>query len=119
MVVEGRDEFRQDPFRHEIALYTGGVLFTGCTHHGLENILSACPWPVTTVIGGFHLLDSKDGDLYESAEDLEDMGHRLLEHYPGTTFYTGHCTGDNAFKTLKSVMGDHLESFSAGMQILL
>ena len=119
MVVEGRDEFRQDPFRHEIAFYTGGVLFTGCAHHGLENILSACPWPVTTVIGGFHLLDSKDGDLYESTDDLEDLGNRLLDHYPSTIFYTGHCTGDKAFKTLKSIMGDHLKSFSAGMQILV
>lgn len=114
LVVEGRD-----PFRHEIAFYSGGVLFTGCAHHGLENILSACPWPVTTVIGGFHLLDSNDGDLYESLDDLEDLGHRLLEHYPDTMFYTGHCTGDKAFRALKSIMGDHLKSFSAGMQILL
>ena len=119
LVAEGRDVFRLDPFRHEIAFCAGGVLFTGCAHNGLENILAACPRPVKTVIGGFHLLDSKDGDLYESAEDLEDLGYRLLDLYPDTIFYTGHCTGDNAFKTLKGVMGDHLKSFSAGMQILL
>ena len=119
LVADSRDEFKPDPFHHEIAFYVDGFLFTGCAHHGLENILAACPWPVKTVIGGFHLLDSKDGNLYESAEDLEAMGSRLIEHSPDTAFYTGHCTGNNAFKTLKSIMGDHLKPFSAGMEILL
>ena len=119
LIGENQDEYPPDPFRHELAFYVDGVLFTGCAHHGLENILAACPWPVKTVIGGFHLLDSKDENLYESADDLEAMGNRLLDKYPDTAFYTGHCTGDDAFKTLKGVLGDHLESFSAGIQILL
>ena len=119
MVVENRDECRPDPFRHEIAFYVDGVLFTGCAHHGLENILAACPWPVKTVLGGFHLLDSKDGNFYESAADLEAMGSRLLDKYPDTAFFTGHCTGEHAFKSLKGVLGDHLKFFSAGMQIVL
>jgi 7,8-dihydropterin-6-yl-methyl-4-(beta-D-ribofuranosyl)aminobenzene 5'-phosphate synthase len=119
MVAESRDELRPDSFRHEMACYIDGVLFTGCAHHGLENILAACPWPVKTVIGGFHLLDSKDEQVYESAEDLKSLGSRLLDHYPGTGFYTGHCTGDEAFKILKGVMGDRLKSFRAGMRILL
>ena len=114
MVVESQGEFKPDPFRHEMAFYADGVLFTGCAHNGLENILAACPWPVKTVIGGFHLLDFKNDNLY-----LEAMGRRLLDHYPDTEFYTGHCTGDAAFRTLKGVMGDHLKFFSAGMQILL
>ena len=119
LVGSNQDEFRPDSFRHEIAFYVDGVLFTGCAHHGLENLLAACPWPVKTVIGGFHLLDSKDGIFYESVADLEDMGNRLLDKYPGTTFYTGHCTGDHAFKTLKGVLVDHLQFFSDGLQILL
>ena len=57
--------------------------------------------------------------LDTGASDLFVRNARKFGHYPGTTFYTGHCTGDNAFKTLKSVMGDHLKSFRAGMQILL
>ena len=36
-----------------------------------------------------------------------------------TVFYTGHCTGDAAYRTLKGVMGDNLNSFSGGMQISL
>ena len=53
-VQDGRGGYVNDDFRHELALYTEGLLFTGCAHSGLENILSACPWPVHTVVGGFH-----------------------------------------------------------------
>ena len=119
LIVEGRSEIRLDTFRHEIALYADGILFTGCAHNGLENNLAACPRPVRAVIGGFHLLDSKDGNLYESMEELECMGRELLRKYPDTVFYTGHCTGDAACRTLKGVLGNQLRSFSAGMQILL
>ena len=119
LIGDNQEALRPDPFSHELAFYVDGVLFTGCAHHGLENILAACPWPVKTVIGGFHLLDSKDENLYESADDLEALGNRLLDKYPDTAFYTGHCTGNDAFKILKGVLGDHLQFFSAGIQILL
>ncbi len=119
LIVEGRGEFRPDTFRHEIAFYADGVLFTGCTHNGLENILAASPRPVKIVIGGFHLLDSKEGTPYESSDELEALGQRLLDKYPDTVFYTGHCTGDAAYRTLKGVMDDKLNSFSGGMQISL
>ena len=119
LIVEGRGEFRPDTFRHEIAFYVDGVLFTGCAHNGLENILAASPPPVKIVIGGFHLLDSKEGNPYESSDELEALGQRLLDKYPDTVFYTGHCTGDAAYRTLKGVMGDKLNSFSGGMQISL
>lgn len=101
---EGR--YVADDFSHELALYTHGLLFTGCAHSGLENILAACPHPVSTVVGGFHLLDD-----HESVQELTDMAHRLKENYPDTRFYTSHCTGDKAFATLKEILGDALGSF--------
>ncbi len=72
-------EYVLDDFRHEIVLYTDGLLFTGCAHSGLENILSACPYTVDTVLGGFHLLDG-----HESAEELMSLGKRLALKYPKT-----------------------------------
>ena len=51
-VQTSKDDYTNDDFRHELALYTGGLLFTGCAHSGLENILAACPFPVNTVVGG-------------------------------------------------------------------
>ena len=101
-----------DDFRHELALYADGLLFTGCAHSGLENILSACPYPIKTVVGGFHLLDH-----HETEEKLKDLAARLMEKYPDTTFYTSHCTGDQVFPTLHGVMADHLHAFSCGTQV--
>lgn len=96
----------RDDFRHELALYAYGLLFTGCAHSGLENILAACPYPVHTVVGGFHLLDGQETD-----EELAAMAKRLKANYPDTQFYTSHCTGDNVFEVLKGVMGEQLHSF--------
>jgi 7,8-dihydropterin-6-yl-methyl-4-(beta-D-ribofuranosyl)aminobenzene 5'-phosphate synthase len=103
-----------DDFRHELALYVDGLLFTGCAHSGLENILAACPWPVHTVIGGFHLLDGQ-----ETEEELTVLAQRLKAKYPETLFYTSHCTGDKVFATLKTIMGEHLHAFSCGMTITI
>lgn len=106
------DDFIHDDFRHELVLYVDGLLFTGCAHSGLENILAACPWPVHIVIGGFHLLDGQ-----ESGEELTVLAQRLKAKYPETLFYTSHCTGDKVFATLKTIMDEHLHAFSCGTTI--
>ena len=98
-----------DDFRHELALYTDGLLFTGCAHSGLENILAATPFPVNEVVGGFHLLDG-----HESEDELRELAYRLTDSYPQTHFYTSHCTGDAVFATLKNVMRERLQAFSCG-----
>ncbi len=105
-------DYVPDDFRHELALYTEGLLFTGCAHSGLENILSACPWPVNMVVGGYHLLDG-----YESEQELTCLASRLIETYPNTQFYTSHCTGDKAFSILHLTMGPHLHAFRLGNTI--
>ena len=111
LFVENTDDsYANDDFRHELALYIDGLLFTGCAHSGLENILAACPFPVNTVVGGFHLLDD-----HEAEEELTALAQRLKTHYPHTQFYTRHCTGDKVFATLKTIMGNQLHAFSCGM----
>lgn len=112
LFVETPDsEYIRDEFRHELALYTEGLLFTGCAHSGLENILSSCPHPVRTVVGGFHLLDR-----HESDEELADLARRLKTKYPDTHFFTSHCTGDHVFEVMKNQMGNSLLAFSGGYQ---
>ena len=131
-VKDANGEYVNDDFRHELALYTDGLLFTGCAHSGLENILAACPYPVNFVVGGFHLLDgqelpeqrepsssierpSRDGSRQsQSEEELQELAERLKEQYPTTRFYTSHCTGDNVFEVMKGVMGEQLQSFRCG-----
>ena len=108
-VQEVEGDYARDDFRHELALYTEGLLFTGCAHSGLGNILAACPFPVNAVVGGFHLLDAN-----ETEEELTSLAKRLKANYPQTQFYTSHCTGDNTFATMKAVMGGQLHAFSCG-----
>ena len=105
-VENAEGQYVNDDFRHELALYTDGLLFTGCAHSGLENILAACPHPVKTVVGGFHLLDD-----HESEAELTQLTKRLTEAYPDTQFYTSHCTGDKVFSVLKAAMGEQLYTF--------
>ena len=105
-----------DDFGHEMALYADGFLFTGCAHNGLENILDACPWPVSVVLGGFHLLDSQGPNTYESQGELKSLAKLLIERFPKTSFYTSHCTGDIVFQTLKSLLGEQLQHFFCGDQ---
>ena len=108
-VQDTQGQYIQDDFRHELALYTDGLLFTGCAHSGLENILAACPLPVNEVVGGFHLLDG-----YETEEELLSLVHRLRTHYPHPQFYPRHCTGDLALIILQRVMGAQIHPFSCG-----
>ena len=108
-VQDAAGNFIHDDFRHELALYADGLLFTGCAHSGLENILAACPWPVHTVVGGFHLLDGQ-----ETADEIKALAQRLKAKYPETQFYTSHCTGDHVFEVMKDVMGAQLQSFRCG-----
>ena len=109
-IEDTNGELVRDVFRHELALYADGLLFTGCAHSGLENILAACPYPVRTVVGGFHLLDGQ-----ETEEEIKALAQRLKAHYPDTQFCTSHCTGDNVFEVMKGVMDEQLQSFSAGI----
>ena len=111
-VQDAHGEYIHDDFRHELALYIEGLLFTGCAHSGLENILDACPWPVHTVVGGFHLLDGQ-----ETEKDINALGQRLKALYPHAQFYTSHCTGDAVFVFLQGVMGNKIHPFSCGTTI--
>lgn len=112
LYVEVANEYVHDDFRHELTLYVDGLLFTGCAHSGLENILAACPWAVHTVLGGFHLLDGQ-----ETEEELSALAERLKANYPTTQFYTSHCTGDHAFEMMQGVMGNTLHNFADKLKL--
>ena len=108
-IKDDEGNYLPDDFRHELALYTDGLLFTGCAHSGLENILAACPWPVSTVVGGFRLLDG-----HESRDELLGLAQRLTDNYPQTVFHTSHCTGDMAYDIMKKAMAERLHGFCCG-----
>ena len=108
-IRDAEGNFIPDDFRHELALYIDGLLFTGCAHSGLENILAVCPWPVSTVVGGFHLLDGQ-----EKKDELVGLAQRLMKSHAKTMFHTSHCTGDIAYAIMKKAMNNQLNAFCCG-----
>lgn len=116
-IMNSDGTYVQDDFRHEMALQTGDFLFSGCAHNGLMNILESSSNPVRTVLGGFHLLDSLGKDDFESDSEIRDIASDLLSRYPDTVFYTGHCTGDRTFVSMKEILGHNLQQFSCGMSV--
>lgn len=105
-----------DDFRHEqyLLIEEAGrrILFSGCSHRGILNI--ATHFKADFLIGGFHLMRVQ---LPEEAPRLAQMAAELLAQ--PTTYFTGHCTGDAAFRALKKTMGDRLHAISTGRIITI
>lgn len=114
---------RLDDFEHELILVirqsTGLVVFTGCSHHGILNMLDAVlehfpSQTIKAIFGGFHLIDLPlINSMAGSKGDIEELGKAILK-YPIEKVYTGHCTGIKAHRILKDVMGAKLEYFATG-----
>lgn len=112
-------EYVQDTFDHEqyIVIRQEGktVLISGCAHNGIINIMNHYKQLYDSypdmVISGFHMkqknpYSSKEIQLIQSiAEECKKMN---------TIFYTGHCTGEEAFSILKEIMQDQLVAIHAG-----
>lgn len=115
------NELVSDDFNHELVISFGTdnlFVYTGCAHKGLLNILSSISlYPskkIETVMGGFHLVDSKSGQEFETMGEIENIGNELKKIYSDTHFITGHCSGDKAFKLLKANLGEHIDLFYTG-----
>lgn len=106
-----------DSFAHELILVIqepdGLVIFTGCGHNGVLNMLASVrrifmDQPIKAVVGGFHLsLQPGRPGIAGKRADIEGIGEALLRSGVHVV-YTGHCTGDEAYGILKGVMGDKL-----------
>ena len=113
------DIFSEDDFRHEQDLIVKEdgktVLFSGCAHSGVINIVEKAK----TILGrypdyvfsGFHLYNPRSG-VYEPESLIRDIGNYLKN--TDIKFFTGHCTGPEAYNTLKSVLGDKIDYVPAG-----
>ena len=113
-----------DNFDHELIVTFGNdnlFVFTGCGHRGLQNILETVKsntiHRVRYVMGGFHLLDAKNGAVYESETEIENLAKTLNKNYPQTEFITGHCTGEHTFDMLKKTLEFRLIHFFTGYKL--
>jgi 7,8-dihydropterin-6-yl-methyl-4-(beta-D-ribofuranosyl)aminobenzene 5'-phosphate synthase len=123
LFTSSSDGLINDNFDHELIVTfgkEGRFLFTGCGHRGLLNILESTTdngvGRIDWVMGGFHLLDSQGDFDFEFTEEIEWLGQTLKRRFPLTRFVTGHCTGEAAFKQLKSVLGDQLTQLYVGYE---
>ncbi|MCX6237892.1 MAG: hypothetical protein NTY07_10115 [Bacteroidia bacterium] len=114
---------RADDFRHEIVLAVktaeGLVLFSGCSHHGILNILRASSQAfdgekLIATIGGTHLPDSDAYDRFETMEEITDMANTIVRQYPGMRLITGHCTGKQAQQQFSKILSNRFDLFHSG-----
>ncbi|MBQ9944081.1 MAG: MBL fold metallo-hydrolase [Clostridia bacterium] len=107
------NEKMADRFLHEqyLLIHHQGkrILISGCSHKGVENIVS---WFQPDIfIGGFHMM-KVDVHQEEGQKYLEQLANNLLKHH--TVYYTAHCTGTEQYAFLKEKMQDCLQYLSCG-----
>lgn len=118
LFMEVNGVIEPDDFAHEQNMILeeeeNTVLVTGCAHKGIVNILEHFRllkgYYPSHVIGGFHLYNS-------SPQVLAEIGAYLLS--TRAMFYTGHCTGIEAYTSLKSMIGEKMRCLSTGEQIII
>jgi 7,8-dihydropterin-6-yl-methyl-4-(beta-D-ribofuranosyl)aminobenzene 5'-phosphate synthase len=115
-----------DDFNHELVICFGNLnllVYTGCAHMGLLNILSSISlFPskkIAYVLGGFHLLDKKTEQEFETKKEINAIAQELKRKCPETNFITGHCTGENVYGLLKEKIGTRLNSFHTGYSLVI
>ena len=108
LLMEENGERKPDDFRHEqyLLLEEQGkrIPISGCSHKGILNIVDA--FRPDILIGGFHFMKIRE------AEKLAEAAGRLLAYE--TVYYTGHCTGQEQYGYLKSLMGQKLHYLATG-----
>jgi 7,8-dihydropterin-6-yl-methyl-4-(beta-D-ribofuranosyl)aminobenzene 5'-phosphate synthase len=114
------EAYPRDDFRHEQNLLVTAngktALFGACAHNGIVNILRRAEEILgrapDAVFAGFHLFNPSLGQA-EPRALIEAIAQELVAR-PGTRYFTGHCTGTEAFDILKETMGDRLTYMAGG-----
>lgn len=121
LFMEEGEQRVKDVFAHELNLIvTEGdktLLLVGCAHNGVVNIVqhfyNMKGFMPHYVLGGFHL-SSRSGFL-EDLPQIEKISEYLLS--TKAKYYTGHCTGLEAYQHLKDLMGEHIDYFATGSEV--
>lgn len=118
------DDYVQDTFAHEqcVVIESEGkhILFCGCAHNGILNILARYREFYNSdpdiVISGFHM--KKDEEYSAGEVEIIKETARKLDQMK-TKFYTGHCTGEEAYRIMKRILEDKLIWIQSGEEIRL
>ena len=109
MYRKHEDEMLPDDLSHELFINIktkqGNIVMTGCSHHGLINILRTAQdkfGKIYGVVGGFHLNGTRIFGIRvrkESKHEIRAIG-RFFEKNGIKKIYTGHCTGEKPCEKL-------------------
>lgn len=118
MYLRTGDGWRPDDFSHEQSLVfdtaDGLVIFNSCCHGGAAAIINEVKRtfpgrPVRALIGGFHIFGLPESEVRQLARAVKCTGVQEI--------YTGHCTGDRAYRVLKEELGGMAHQLSVGLAI--
>jgi 7,8-dihydropterin-6-yl-methyl-4-(beta-D-ribofuranosyl)aminobenzene 5'-phosphate synthase len=126
MFLQQGNTFVPDDFAHELLVVLraddGLVVLSGCSHRGILNMVEAvlARFPgerIRALIGGFHLIGLPFlNTMAGSRAEVEQLALELGQH-PIDRAYTGHCTGEKAYRVLHAILGERLTNFPAGRVI--
>lgn len=100
----------RDDLSHELFISVssgeGNIIITGCSHHGVINILTSAQekfGKVKGVIGGFHLNGTKRLGIRVKKEPPAELRAivKYLRNNKIKKVYTGHCTGTKQLEKLE------------------
>lgn len=117
-----------DDFDHELLMVVeeddGLVLLTGCSHHGVLNMVEAARKafpgrPIKALIGGFHFMGIPVGGLLgDSRRTMRDVGERLRS-LGVPRIVTMHCTQRRGYAALRTVLGPTIQYAGVGASLEL
>lgn len=118
MYLKQEETWIADDFSHEQSLVfdtgEGLVIFNSCSHSGADNIIREVTetFPgreVRAMIGGFH--------LYNKSEEYVRRFVEKIRAAEVDEIWTGHCTGEEAYRILEAELGDRVRQLRAGLRI--
>jgi 7,8-dihydropterin-6-yl-methyl-4-(beta-D-ribofuranosyl)aminobenzene 5'-phosphate synthase len=119
---------QRDRFVHELIMVIrepdGLVLFTGCGHRGIANMMDTVlrhfgGERLKGIVGGFHLaLQPGKPSMAGSREDIIALA-RQCRAAGVDKVLTGHCTGDRACAIFKEELGERAGRLSTGFRCSL
>ncbi len=96
------------------------VLFSGCSHKGIENIIDSIEKKhdlhFTHVVGGFHFSHYDSFNIKQTTY-LHKLSRKFKKR-DNTVFYTGHCTGNEAYQELKKELEGSLNRLKTGSEVI-